>query len=88
MNTNNKSLLSKITSYRSIVRLIVFFLMGACLGEFALGVYLGKTLENVNYLSLAMWMGIALFFENEAHKFRAQNENFQEFLDNPREDEQ
>lgn len=85
---NIKSLLSKITSYRSIVRLIVFFLVGACLGEFILGVFLGKTLENLNYLSLAMWIGIALFFEDEAHKLRAQDEKFQKFLDNPSEDEQ
>lgn len=83
---NIKSLLSKI-SYRSIFRLVIFFLMGINFGYFVLGIYLGKPLENLNHLSLTIWMGIALFFEAQANKLLMQKKNLQEFLDSPREDE-
>ena len=82
---NIKSLLSKI-SYRSIFRLTVFFLMGIEFGYFLIGIYLGK--PNLNHLSLAIWMGIALFYEDQANNLLTQNRNLQAFLDNPAEDEQ
>lgn len=84
---NIKSLLSKI-SYRSIVRALIFFLMGIEFGYFVLGIYLGKTIENLPHFNLFMWMGIALFYETQANRLLTQNRNLQEFLDNPSEDEQ
>jgi hypothetical protein len=84
---NIKSLLSKI-SYRSIFRSVVFFLMGIEFGYFLIGIYLGKTIDNLHHLNLFLWMGIALFFEAQANKLLTQNKNLQEFLDNPAEDEQ
>lgn len=84
---NIKSLLSKI-SYRGIVRAIIFFLMGIEFGYFLIGIYLGKTIDNLQHFNLFMWMGIALFFEAQANKLLTQNRNLQAFLDNPSEDEQ
>lgn len=84
---NIKSLLSKI-SYRSIFRLVIFFSMGIEFGYFLIGIYLGKTIDNLHHFNLFMWMGIALFFEAQANKLLTQNRNLQSFLDGPREEDE
>ena len=84
---NIKSLLSKI-SYRSIFRLVIFFSMGIEFGYFLIGIYLGKTIDNLQHFNLFMWMGIALFFEAQANKLLTQNRNLQAFLDGPREEDE
>ena len=84
---NIKSLLRKITT-RAIIRAIIFFLMGIEFGYFLIGIYLGKTIDNLHHFNLFMWMGIALFFEAQANKLLTQNRNLQAFLDGPREEEE
>lgn len=84
---NIKNLLSKITT-RAIIRAIIFFLMGIEFGYFLIGIYLGKTIDNLQHFNLFMWMGIALFFETQANKLLTQNRNLQAFLDGPREEEE